>query len=249
MSPIDTNPETPTNKLCSAAHFRELAELGLSREVIAAHIGITPKSASDRAFRMGLKLPCEVRARPQNVLWTFERVEILKRLWAQGLSASQIAGRLGGVTRNAVIGKVHRLGLSSRVTTSRKPKARRAPIQVSAAPPKMSREEAERQAAARRRELEEQAARAAEQQRLEQERLTHIADEELEPVAPARGVALLDLKEAMCRFPHGDPKDSSFHFCGERRADGSPYCGTHSMVAFQPMQRRRPLTTITQSLQ
>ena len=51
--------------------------------------------------------------------WTEERVEILKKLWADGLSASQIAGRLGGITRNAVIGKVHRLGLAGRATTSR----------------------------------------------------------------------------------------------------------------------------------
>src|SRR5262245_65830850 len=51
--------------------------------------------------------------------WNDERVELLKKLWADGLSASQIAGRLGGVTRNAVIGKVHRLGLSGRATTSR----------------------------------------------------------------------------------------------------------------------------------
>ena len=51
--------------------------------------------------------------------WTDERVELLKKLWAEGLSASQIAGRLGGATRNAVIGKVHRLGLSGRATSSR----------------------------------------------------------------------------------------------------------------------------------
>ena len=51
--------------------------------------------------------------------WTEERVELLKKLWVEGLSASQIAGRLGGVTRNAVIGKVHRLGLSGRATSSR----------------------------------------------------------------------------------------------------------------------------------
>ena len=60
--------------------------------------------------------------------WNDERVELLKKLWADGLSASQIAGRLGGVTRNAVIGKVHRLGLSGRATTSRmkshRPRAR-----------------------------------------------------------------------------------------------------------------------------
>src|SRR5512138_3617339 len=51
--------------------------------------------------------------------WNDERVDALKKLWADGLSASQIAGRLGGVTRNAVIGKVHRLGLAGRATTSR----------------------------------------------------------------------------------------------------------------------------------
>ena len=51
--------------------------------------------------------------------WTDDRVEMLKKLWGEGLSASQIAGRLGGVTRNAVIGKVHRLGLSGRATTPR----------------------------------------------------------------------------------------------------------------------------------
>ena len=51
--------------------------------------------------------------------WNDERVEILKKLWTEGLSASQIAGRIGGVSRNAVIGKVHRLGLSGRATTSR----------------------------------------------------------------------------------------------------------------------------------
>ena len=60
--------------------------------------------------------------------WNDDRVELLKKLWADGLSASQIAGRLGGVTRNAVIGKVHRLGLSGRATTSRmkshRPRAR-----------------------------------------------------------------------------------------------------------------------------
>ena len=46
--------------------------------------------------------------------WTDERVELLKKLWSEGLSASQIAAQLGGVTRNAVIGKVHRLSLSGR---------------------------------------------------------------------------------------------------------------------------------------
>ena len=57
---------------------------------------------------------------PQKLPWTDDRVELLKKLWAEGLSASQIAAKLaGGVTRNAVIGKVHRMGLSGRVTRAR----------------------------------------------------------------------------------------------------------------------------------
>ena len=62
----------------------------------------------------------DVAVAPEKGIWSEDRVETLKKLWEQGLSASQIATQLGmGVTRNAVIGKVHRLGLSGRATTSR----------------------------------------------------------------------------------------------------------------------------------
>ena len=67
--------------------------------------------------------------------WTEERIEELRKLWGEGLSASQIANTLGGVSRNAVIGKIHRLGLSGRVKTPRSP-ARRAPAAVRPAKPK-----------------------------------------------------------------------------------------------------------------
>ena len=70
--------------------------------------------------------------------WNDERVELLKKLWSEGLSASQIAGRIGSVTRNAVIGKVHRLGLSGRATTSRmkshRPRPRANPVRKLAKP-------------------------------------------------------------------------------------------------------------------
>ena len=70
--------------------------------------------------------------------WTDERVELLKKMWGEGQSASQIAKELGGVTRNAVIGKVHRLGLSNRATTTTKSdaKAKAAPKQETKAAPK-----------------------------------------------------------------------------------------------------------------
>src|SRR5258705_12331893 len=70
--------------------------------------------------------------------WTDERVELLKKLWGDGLSASQIAGELGGITRNAVIGKVHRLGLSGRAkapsSSMPRPRKARAATQMFLAP-------------------------------------------------------------------------------------------------------------------
>jgi GcrA cell cycle regulator len=69
--------------------------------------------------------------------WTDERVETLKKMWAEGQSASQIAKELGGVTRNAVIGKVHRLGLSNRVgPAATEEEAEEAPVTAAAPPPK-----------------------------------------------------------------------------------------------------------------
>ena len=68
--------------------------------------------------------------------WTDERVETLKRMWGEGQSASQIAKELGGVTRNAVIGKVHRLGLSNRAGSGTAAPAKSAPKEKAAAPSK-----------------------------------------------------------------------------------------------------------------
>ena len=74
--------------------------------------------------------------------WSDERVEVLKKLWGEGQSASQIAKELGGVTRNAVIGKVHRLGLSNRTVAGKpaaaaaKPAAKKAAKPTAKAPPK-----------------------------------------------------------------------------------------------------------------
>src|SRR4051794_6082171 len=74
---------------------------------------------SSARCRQGERPRMNLTGERKDMSWTDERVELLKKLWSDGLSASQIAGRLGGVTRNAVIGKVHRLGLSGRATTSR----------------------------------------------------------------------------------------------------------------------------------
>lgn len=157
--------------------------------------------------------------------WNDERVELLKKLWAEGLSASQIAGRIGSVTRNAVIGKVHRLGLSGRATTTRmkshRPRTRPVPAKRAAAKPRFGN-------------VGNTALRA-----LYQEAEPYIAPlEELEiPVAERRSIQTLE--ESSCRWPIGDPQEAEFHFCGKAKVAGLPYCEFHSRRAFQPPQARR----------
>ena len=158
--------------------------------------------------------------------WTDDRVGALKKLWLEGQSASQIAKALGGgVTRNAVIGKVHRLGLSGRAAPSQparttfpraatrpRPAAPAAPVQAPSAP----------------RRIEAAAPRPV-----------MVA----QPVAPAPAPELpgtatvLTLGAHMCKWPIGDPSSREFSFCGRRASEGV-YCVEHARVAYQPQVKR-----------
>jgi GcrA cell cycle regulator len=153
--------------------------------------------------------------------WTDERVEVLKKLWLDGLSASQIAKQLGGVTRNAVIGKVHRLGLSGRAAPSQpaRPvfKAPRPARPVTTSTPSAPRRVAETTAQA-------PAASAAEP-----------APTPVARIEEPGSATVLTLGAHMCKWPIGDPSTDSFTFCG-RRASESPYCQEHARVAYQPAQ-------------
>ena len=155
--------------------------------------------------------------------WTEERVEMLKQLWTDGLSASQIARKMGGVTRNAVIGKVHRLGLSGRAT----------PARVSTA--KVS-------AATRARPSTPSLSGNA---RFRSSELDEIKDQVVpEPILSAEERAsVLHLTEHTCKWPIGDPGTHDFHVCGARAKSGSPYCTTHAATAYQPLERRRKRKT------
>lgn len=155
--------------------------------------------------------------------WTDERVELLKKLWAEGLSASQIAGRLGSVTRNAVIGKVHRLGLSGRATTSRMKSHRPRPRMA-----------AKRMAKTRYAPTGNPALRALYQ---EAEAYQPPAEELVIPLAERKTIQTLS--ECSCRWPIGDPQTAEFHFCGKEKVMGLPYCEFHARRAFQPPQTRR----------
>lgn len=163
--------------------------------------------------------------------WTDERVETLKKLWADGLSASQIAKQLGGVTRNAVIGKVHRLGLSGRAAPSR-PTRRVSPPKLAPRPRTASASPA---AAARGKAAASNGATAPALRPVE----PVAAPMEPERLPSGEYATVLTLREGMCKWPVGDPADASFRFCGRKTGAGEAYCEAHAQLAYQPQAKRR----------
>jgi GcrA cell cycle regulator len=139
-------------------------------------------------------------------MWTEERVALLERLWGQGFSASQIASQLQGVSRNAVIGKIHRLGKRNG------PAARSRPA-FAAGP-------------ARRRPAAE-ARRPGSVEAFVRPRRPMLIEEE-----PGLATSIT-LTAHMCRWPIGDPDDASFSFCGQTAEGGRPYCQGHARIAYK----------------
>ncbi len=153
------------------------------------------------------------------MVWTDERMALLRDSWEAGMTASQIAEKLGeGITRNAVIGKAHRLGLKSRPSPVRGGEdSAEAPVAAAPAPaaatpaPQAGDAPAPRPAAARK------------------------------PVAKGKvaRTTLLDLNEKICKWPIGHPGEADFHFCGKGAQAGFPYCTEHCLVAYQAQLPRR----------
>ncbi|WP_298492388.1 GcrA family cell cycle regulator [uncultured Maritimibacter sp.] len=193
--------------------------------------------------------------------WTDERVETLKKMWSEGQSASQIAKELGGVTRNAVIGKVHRLGLSNRAggapatpPAAKPAAAKEKPVEAPKAAPaakkptpaaakKPEPEEAEAAPAPKPAVPARKAIIPAGQPLPPQPSANEISPEALETVRKveqtAKRISLLELTEKTCKWPVGDPATPDFWFCGLPAQAGKPYCEAHVGVAFQPMSSRR----------
>ncbi len=155
--------------------------------------------------------------------WTDERVERLGKLWIEGRSASQIAAELGeGVSRNAVIGKIHRLGLAGRTMPPLGSEPDRPKPKVAVKAPSRS------------------PAVEAEPVRDIRPFVQPRAIQASDVVIPfSDRVTIMDLRETMCKWPLGDPTSSEFRFCGCRSQGGAPYCTAHARVAFQPMTERR----------
>lgn len=158
--------------------------------------------------------------------WTDERVELLKKLWSEGLSASQIAAELGGVTRNAVIGKVHRLGLSGRAKAAASPAPR----------PRKPRPAATTQVM--RPMVQGNTALAPVVETVTAPEPEVAADPVAKVIPMGGGCTILDLTEFTCRWPVGDPGKGDFHYCGSRSKTGLPYCAYHARIAYQPVQDR-----------
>ncbi len=152
-------------------------------------------------------------------MWTDERIALLKDSWESGMTASQIAEKLGeGVSRNAVIGKAHRLGLKSRPSPVKggEEEAPAAPAAATPAPAAVA---------------------------TPAPSPTPAAPRAATPRAAAKGKAaktsLLDLNEKICKWPIGHPGDADFHFCGKGAQAGFPYCTEHCLVAYQAQLPRR----------
>jgi GcrA cell cycle regulator len=195
--------------------------------------------------------------------WTDERIEKLTKMWEGGATASQIADELGGVSRNAVIGKAHRLGLKARpspvkandkaeapAVPAAKPAAPRpapaaSPAPRAAAPAAAPRAPAPAPAPA-------PATPAADAPRIvsvgpggflrqgpgdQQAPIPPAPPRRLVPAKPSPEVAdktsLLDLNDRICRWPMGHPGEPDFHFCGEKVNPGFPYCVEHCGRAYQ----------------
>lgn len=136
--------------------------------------------------------------------WTADRIDLLKQLASEGLSAAKIAERLGGVTRNAVIGKLHRLDRPQAAAGAAPRPSKPAPRAKPPSPAAAGRPAAAEPAAPRLRERKE---------------------------APG-SATFLSLTAGMCRWPIGDPSSRDFSFCGAQACHG-PYCARHSRLAYR----------------
>jgi GcrA cell cycle regulator len=174
--------------------------------------------------------------------WTDERIEILRNLWDRGMSASQISEQLGGnITRNAVIGKAHRLGLKSRPSPVKAESSRKAPPHLAPTPRVVTTPPA----------IAPKPVVAA-----PSPHVSDILSRQILPPMPspapvprkprAEGdkiITLLDLSDKICKWPIGHPDEEDFHFCGSPVNPGTPYCAEHCAVAYQSQLPRkdRPL--------
>ncbi|MDB9767061.1 hypothetical protein OAB25_00040 [Candidatus Pelagibacter sp.] len=142
--------------------------------------------------------------------WNEEKVEKLKELWGKGSTASQIAEIIGGISRNAVIGKAHRLNLSSKIKTRNSSSSQNFDNN--------SEENSSKQRRDRKSKFQ-----------------SLIIEKDFEPENPKK---LEELDESSCKWPVGHPEEESFYFCGRSSLKDFSYCKLHLLYAYQPKGRK-----------
>ena len=142
--------------------------------------------------------------------WTEEKVTKLKELWGKGNTASQIAEIIGGISRNAVIGKAHRLNLSAKIKTR-------------AASPSQNYNNLSNDT-----NVKTKRGRRSKFKSL-------IIEKDFEPENPKQ---LEELDESSCKWPIGHPNEKSFYFCGRSSLKDFSYCKLHLLYAYQPKGKK-----------
>jgi GcrA cell cycle regulator len=142
--------------------------------------------------------------------WNEEKVSKLKELWGKGSTASQIAEIIGGISRNAVIGKAHRLNLSSKIKTRNASSSQNFD--------NSSEENSSKQRRGRKSKFQ-----------------SLIIEKDFEPENPKK---LEELDESSCKWPVGHPEEKSFYFCGRSSLKDFSYCRLHLLYAYQPKGRK-----------
>jgi GcrA cell cycle regulator len=173
--------------------------------------------------------------------WTDERINLLKRMWKEGKSAAEIAKTLGkGVTRNAVIGKAHRMGLSGRPSPIKKPPPAKksASVKKNDATAESKSAPASAKGFAKKTSSVPQPPATAKKKAPGEREVAEPYKMIKEAIPPGGGVALIDLSERMCKWPIGDPREPDFTFCGRPIRQGTPYCPDHAAMAYQTSSRR-----------
>ena len=146
--------------------------------------------------------------------WNEEKVAKLKELWGKGSTASQIAEIIGGISRNAVIGKAHRLNLSSKIKTRNSSSTQNFQNNLE--------ENNSKQGRGRKNKFQ-----------------SLIIEKDFEPENPKK---LEELDESSCKWPIGHPEEQSFYFCGRSSLKDFSYCKLHLLYAYQPKGRREEPT-------
>ena len=173
--------------------------------------------------------------------WTDEKVELLRQLWLDGRSASQISAALGqGLTRNAVIGKVHRLGLAGRAKTS-SPASPGSGTPRAAPPRRMAPRTASGSSGcgggSGGHVVHGNTVMALMHDTVAEAQPSRVKEDVVVPMSLR--VTIVELNEAMCRWPLGDPTSGDFRYCGSPAPGAAPYCTYHGKLAYQPVQDRR----------